>query len=373
MGHPLLYEINTRCWLRELSQRHGEAITLANVPATEFQYWHRLGFTHIWLMGVWSTGPRSRAFSLRQTALLEECAALLSDLGEADIGGSPYAISGHGISRDLGGEAGLRIFRERLKAHQLKLILDFIPNHTGLDHPWLEKRPDLFVQSPARQPATFLREGPVHPSWLAHGKDPNFPAWSDTAQLDYRNPATRDSMIEELKSVASLCDGVRCDMAMLVLNEVFARNWQAFPGPATTPTEEFWPGAIAAVKKAAPEFLFLAEVYWDLEPPLQSLGFDYAYDKRLYDLIVAWQAVQTQTRLLSAPREFLERSANFFENHDEPRIASLLSPAEHRAAALLILSLPGLRLLHEGQLTGATTHLKVHLARRPHAPAQPEL
>ena len=65
-------------------------------------------------------------------------------------------------------------------------------------------------------------------------------------------------------------------MAMLVLPEVFERTWGMRP-------QQFWPKAIARVRGAHPGFLFMAEVYWDLEWTLQQQGFDYAYDKRLYD------------------------------------------------------------------------------------------
>src|SRR5207247_8490354 len=136
---------------------------------------------------------------------------------------------------------------------------------------------------------------------------------------------------------------------------------------------EFWADAIQVVKKAHPDFLFLGEVYWDLEARLQSLGFDYTYDKRLYDHLVYRNATEVQRHLLGVTPEFVTASAHFLENHDEPRIASILSLAEHRAAALLTFGLPGLRLLHDGQLTGARIKIPVQLARRPAEPAQPEI
>jgi len=111
--------------------------------------------------------------------------------------------------------------------------------------------------------------------------------------------------------------------------------------------------------------LFLGEVYWDLETLLQSLGFDHTYDKRLYDYLVCRNHTEVQRHLLGVTPGFVEASAHFLENHDEPRIASLLSLPEHRAAALLTFGLPGLRLLHDGQLTGARIKTPVHLTRRP--------
>ena len=62
--------------------------------------------------------------------------------------------------------------------------------------------------------------------FIACGRDPFFPPWRDVAQLNYFNPATREAMIGVLTTIAQHCDGVRCDMAMLVLNDVFAQTWQ---------------------------------------------------------------------------------------------------------------------------------------------------
>jgi hypothetical protein len=267
----------------------------------------------------------------------------------------------------------LKKFRTQLHAHGLRLLLDFVPNHLGLDHSWIVERPDLFVQVPEPAPETFQTETKSGRRWLAHGKDPNFHAWIDTAQLDHRRADTRERMIELLQSVARHCDGVRCDMAMLLLNEVFAKTWEKFPCPAAAPQREFWADAIAAVKKSQPDFLFLGEVYWDLEARLQSLGFDYTYDKRLYDYLVYRNVAEIQRHLSSVTPDFVSASAHFLENHDEPRIASILSLPEHRAAALLTFGLPGLRLVHDGQLTGARIKTPVQLARRPIEPAQPEI
>jgi glycosidase len=373
MSHPLLYELNTRCWLRELSERHSQSIRLGNVPDAEFARWQQLGFTHVWLMGVWTIGPLSRAISLLDPELRRAGGVAAPNVSEADVLGSPYAIADYRVPEALGGEDGLRRFRKQLQARGLKLLLDFVPNHLGLDHPWVTTRPGLFVQSAGDTNDTFLQESPAGSRRLAHGKDPNFPAWKDTVQLDYRRPETRQAAIELLQFVAQRCDGVRCDMAMLLLNDVFARNWQRYPWSEPAPETEFWAEAIQAIKMPKPDFLFLAEAYWDLEAQLQALGFDYTYDKRLYDYLVYHNHTETQRHLLSVTPEFVAASAHFLENHDEPRIASILSPAEHRAAALLILGLPGMRFLHNGQLAGARVRTRVQLGRRQSEPPQPDI
>src|SRR5215468_1296871 len=194
MGHPLLYEIDTRCWLRELSERHGRNVTLATVPDDEFVRWQRLGCTHIWLMGAWASGPRARALALTTPDLRRVYDAVLPGWREEDVAGSPYAVADYKVPLGLGGETGLQEFRRQLQAHGMKLILDFVSNHMGVDHPWVNEQPDLFVQSLTSLPGTFAVETPVGTRWLAHGKDPYFPAWTDTVQIEYRRVAARAAM-----------------------------------------------------------------------------------------------------------------------------------------------------------------------------------
>jgi glycosidase len=160
-------------------------------------------------------------------------------------------------------------------------MLDFVPNHTALDHPWVEDHPEYYVPGTeadlARAPQNYIRVRRTRGDrLLAHGRDPYFPGWPDTLQLDYGNPATQEAMIGELLKIAGQCDGVRCDMAMLVLPDVFERIWGR-----RAPV--FWPKATQRVRQQVPGFRFMAEVYWDLEWTMLQQGFDYAYDKRLYD------------------------------------------------------------------------------------------
>jgi len=376
MTHPFLYEINTRCWLRELAQRHdGMPVTLANVPPAELDAWQRQGFTHIWLMGVWTVGPRTRAEAFKHADLLKAYNFLLPDWQPEDILGSPYAIADYQVPPALGGDSGLDIFRQELHRRGLKLILDFVPNHLGFDHPWVTERPEWLVHSATEVPGTFLQETRQGPLWIAHGKDPHFAPWCDTVQVEYRRADARAAMSDLLHSVAARCDGVRCDMAMLELNEVFAGTWAHLPVQPGSPAPgtEFWADVIPAVKQAHPGFIFLAEVYWGLEGRLQSLGFDYTYDKHLFDLLVYQQTAAVGPALLAAPESYVAASAHFLENHDEERIAARLPLAEHRAAALVILALPGMRFLHEGQLIGEPHHYPVQLGRRPLTPPNPEI
>jgi len=176
-----------------------------------------------------------------------------------------------------------------------------------------------------------------------------------------------------LLQIAAQCDGVRCDMAMLLLNDVFYKTWASFPNGDAPVGEEFWKSAIAAAKQAHPGFIFLAEVYWGLERRLQSLGFDYTYDKALYDKLLSREPASVQHHIAELSNEGLGHGAHFLENHDEPRIAGLMSVAEQRAATLVMLGVPGLRFLHEGQLAGARLRAPVQLIRRPQESPNPEI
>src|SRR6185437_12815583 len=249
-----------------------------------------------------------------------------------------------------------------LQDRQLRLMLDFVPNHTALDHPWVEVHPEYYI------PGTELdlAHAPQNYTWvkrrggdrlLAHGRDPYFAGWPDTLQLNYGNPALQEAMIGELLKIAGQCDGVRCDMAMLILPDVFERTW----GIAAQP---FWPKATQRVREQVPDFCFMAEVYWDLEWTLQQQGFAYTYDKRLYDRLREEHARPVREHFLAA-LDYQTRMARFLENHDEPRAAAAFPPGVHEAAAVLTFLSPGLRFFHQGEFTGRKKRISPHLGRGP--------
>jgi hypothetical protein len=186
------------------------------------------------------------------------------------------------------------------------------------------------------------------------------------AQLDYFNPDTRAAMVGELRAIAQHADGARCDMAMLALTDVFGRTWGPLLREAP-PSTEFWSDARAAV----PGFTLIAEVYWDLEWRMQQLGFDFTYDKPLYDRLVHGDPRDVRAHL-GADDAFQRRSARFIENHDEPR--SVVSLGDRvRAAAVVISTIPGLRFYHDGQFEGRRARLPVQLGVMPDEPVDAAL
>jgi glycosidase len=336
-----LYEINARAFCGRFDQISSD--WLCNIAG--------LGFNAIWLMGAWLIGPGSKAMS-----------RVLS----TEFEGSPFAISDYEFSPEMGGRAAYLDLLRRARGTGLRVMLDFIPNHMGLDCPWIGEDATQFIRSdPAlrkQDPADYYLHstGEV----IAHGKDPYFPPWFDTAQLDYSSENLRRRQIANLKRISQDADGVRCDMAMLVLRDYFRGRWYPsapegwFDGKMP---REFWEEAITEIKLAFPEFIFLAEAYWGKEPELQRLGFDLTYEKSLYDALVARNAGWVK-ELLSRPVDQLRRSLFFIENHDEPRAASVFETEENLAAMAMLLTLPGSVLVHQGQAEGFRQRLPIQLA-----------
>jgi hypothetical protein len=372
--HPLLYEVNIRAVISERSAVLGRPATLDDLSDEQLDAMAALGFDWVWLLGVWQTGETGRKGSRSRVEDREADTALLPDFTDDDVCGSPFAITDYAVHPDLGGDAALERLRGRLAARGIRLMLDLVPNHTSMDHRWLRDHPDRYVQGTAEGRALapqgwFEVELEGGRLVVAHGRDPRFDSWTDTAQLDYRSPALRSAMLEVLSSVAARCDGVRCDAAMLQEPDVFSSTW---PGAPIGADDGFWPGAIAAVRATWPGFVFMTEVDWDLEWRLQQHGFDYTCDRRLYDRLRKGAATPVRGHLRSDPI-FAQRSARFLESHDQPRAAAVFSPATHRAAAILTYLVPGLALFHEGQLEGRTIRAPLHLRRRPAEPVDPEL
>jgi glycosidase len=360
--YPSLYQINTRVWLTELARALGKHATLDDIPDAELNRLAEMGFDWIWFLSVWQTGPAAQQVSRNNAGWRNEFQETLPDLKEEDIAGSGFAIQNYTVHRDLGGADALARLRRRLKERGLKLMLDFVPNHMASDHPWVDEHPEYFVHGSEsdlqRAPQNYCRVQTANkPLVLAYGRDPYFDGWPDTLQLNYGNPELQQAMIAELERIAGQCDGVRCDMAMLVLPEVFERTW-------SITTEAFWPKATDAVRRDNPDFQFMAEVYWDMEWTMQQQGFDYAYDKRLYDRLREGHARPVREHF-HAGLDYQNKLARFLENHDEPRAAATFSPEVHEAAAVITFLSPGLRFFHQGQFEARKKRISPHLVRAP--------
>ena len=265
-----LYEINTRVWLAEPLQCGRRLLADAD---QEFRKWATF-IDAIWLMGC---GPSeySRELALNDQELTAAFSKVLPDWKPEDVASSPYSVLDYRVDENLGGNAGLARFREKLKDHSTKLLLDFVPNHTAVEHPWVTTNPDFYINIPENVMDRVGREDyfiTQDNRQIACGRVLQAPSWKDTLQLNYANPNLRQALIDTLHTIALLCDGVRCDTAITGLREVFRRTWGELGCQMET---EFWDRAIADVKKTSPDFLFIAEIYGEFEWQLQQLGFDF--------------------------------------------------------------------------------------------------
>ncbi len=335
-------------------------MTLGSVPSTTWDTLRGLGIDLVYLLGLWRRSAISRDIARTEKSLFSAYDVALPGWRAADIVGSAFSISAYEPDPAVGTWDDLDAVRRALNQRGMGLIVDFVPNHTGFDHAWLTAHPDRYVTAPGAvfrtRPSDFraIDDAAGQSRYVACGRDPNFAAWTDVAQLNYFNNGTRAAMVETLRTVAQHADGARCDMAMLVLNDVFARTWASLvdtPPPRT----EFWSEARAAV----PGFTLIAEVYWDREWQLQQLGFDFAYDKRLYDRLRRGDGPGVRAHL-TADLTFQNRLARFIENHDEERSATAFGVRD-RSAAVAISTLPGLRFYHDGQFEGRRVRVPMQL------------
>ncbi len=366
--YPVIYEINTWVWLGELSLKYQRPVDLASVPVHEWEAIAAHGFDAVWFMGVWERSPAGIDVSMHNKGLLEDFRRALPDFVAKDNVGSPYCVRRYVVDEHLGGSKGLAAARSALKERGLQLILDFVPNHVAPDHPWVRAHPEYFIsgndEDLRRDPASFIKIGS---SVIACGRDPYFPAWQDVLQLNAFDQGLRQAVFDTVSSIAEQCDGIRCDMAMLMLNDIFACTWGTRAGEK--PVNDYWKILIPAIKAKYGQFKFIAEAYWDLEWELQQQGFDYCYDKKLYDRLAHANAEDVRLHLL-AELPYQQKLIRFIENHDEPRAAATFPSGKGCAAAVATLTLVGAKLLYEGQFEGLKVRLPVFLDRRPVEPVE---
>lgn len=351
-----LYEINTRSWIKKF----GEDATLKDIPE---EYWSSLrsrGMDYVWLMGIWETSVESIEACCFHPDLMRVYDHTDPDWTRGDVQGSPYAIEDYQVSSLLGSWDDLALIYQKIKENDLNLILDFIPNHFNAYSQLITSNPEVFIEVSeaiySSDPHSYFRRDG---KYFAHGRDPYFPAWTDTVQINYSNPATHQLMTERLQKIATVSDGVRCDMAMLVLPELFLNTWGSVLGP-TSYVDDFWSLTIEKIKNQNPGFIFIAESYWDTEWTLQQMGFDFTYDKKLHDLLVSGDNYALKGHL-RAEEEYQRKSLHFIENHDEPRSMQVLGETRSKAAAVIMSTTPGMHLFYDGQWEGHRIKMPVQL------------
>ena len=363
--NSVLLQLNTRVWFNELKKsfkKVSEPFYLDLIPVSVWQSFKDQGFDVIYLLGVWKVDTLTKDMFDKKN-LKEEFDRVLPDWTWEDTCGSPFSINEYVINPVLGNEKTLSALHEKLNSIGLELVLDFVPNHFGLQTPYVE-RENLFIEEKNFSGSTKdydVLESSHGKKAIYHGKDPYFPPWEDTFQLDYSSQETRAFMIDQMLSIAKVADGIRCDMAMLLVSRIFQQNWGwKLSGKIT---EEFWKVAIEKAKAFNPEFTFIAEVYWDMEEELINLGFDYCYDKKLYDSLRD-QNFDAVNYCLTRNAYFQDKTTRFLENHDEERAVNVFNDFIYLISMEITYLLPGLKFFHEGQLEGRRIKDSLFLQKR---------
>jgi hypothetical protein len=364
LTNPKLYEINTRVWLKKVNKK------LADLPFTFFTNLAQKGINIVWLMGLWKTTPRTIDKYCFTQELVNSYDKALKGWKKEDVIGSPYAIDEYEVNPEIGCWDDLIDLKSKLNNIGIKLLLDFVPNHFSVESKVLKNHPDIFLQVDEefyqKDPFTFFRNQFNPKIILAHGRDPLFPPWQDTVQVNYFNRNARDYLCTILLKLVDVCDGVRCDMAMLPMNNVFFNTWVGVLNKSNfiRPVDEFWEMAIKTVRRENSNFIFLAEAYWDLEWDLQQLGFDFTYDRRLTDRLASGYLPEVIAHL-KAERDFQNKSVRFIENHDELRAITKFGKFRSLAAATVISTIQGMKFYYDGQFEGKKIKLPLQLGREP--------
>lgn len=373
---PVLYEISTRPWLYSLAESGlaancGQYVCLRDVPLSEWQRIADDSVDMVWLMGVWQLGEFGLQHD-RVPAMLDGFKNELPDVTADDVIGSPYAVQQYTFNTDIGTSADLAAVRKTLHQLGMQLMLDFVPNHGAVDSVLVNSTPSVFMQKPSSYSSHsdwwIERDGKT----FSYGRGPYDGPWTDTLQYNYWSTSTIEVMTKTLEFIASQADAIRCDMGMLLLNEVIERTWGDVMSANgfSRPSEEFWKVAIDAVRKQYPDTVFMAEAYnYDMTSPpektfLQNLGFDVVYDKTVLDDLKTGDLDTLRTYIGSQSQGFFQATAHFVENHDEHRSAENLKGQQQAFAGSVVAStIPGVKLFYFGQFDGFAKKLDVQLRR----------
>ena len=395
MGRLVLVAKHLDVWLYQLSQRYGRRIaTLDQIPDEILEELNAQGFNGLWPVGLWRRSPASRAIK--------------HQFGNLHAEASAYAVYSYEAGERFGGEVALDDLQRRAAKAGLRLGVDMVPNHTGLDAPWMAEHPQRYLSVPDNPlPNNYAFSGPNlsadprfelrledhyadqsdaavvfqrrdtrsgRTDYVYHGNDGVGVPWNDTAQLDFLNPDTRRAVIDQIVAVARRFPIVRFDAAMTLVRRHVQRLWYPKRGQQgfiytrqdyrlsnkefeRRLPREFWAEAVERLRAEAPDSLLLAEAFWLLEGVfVHQLGLHRAYNSgfmhnlREEDNQAFRQSIQDA--LLFDPR-LLAHYGNFLSSPDEPSTAEQFGRSDkYFAAATLLATLPGTPLFDHGQVEG---------------------
>jgi Alpha amylase, catalytic domain len=338
-----LYQIHTRDFLFKISP----TAKLKDVPVGFWQDLKLKGINQIYLLGVWSVCDFAHNLAKK---------SYITTASQTTVG-SCFSIDDYTIDPIIATEQEFLDFKKMINGLEMNLVLDFIPNHFGCSTPLLDSNPEVFLKT--TQPDLDSQ------FWFDHngikflyGKDPNFGSWHDTVQVDYSNPKTHAFMKQKLEYIATMCDGVRCDMSMLVESEIFQRTWSNLLQRELPPYSSFWQTVIPKIKNLYPNFIFIAEVYWEMEKQMIGSGFDYVYNKSFLDYLIHQDYAKLQANL----RYFnVDHCVYFLENHDENRSASTLEKSKISLCVVLLCFLGGIQFFYDQQWQGQSVRNPIQI------------
>jgi len=396
MPTAVLIAKSTYVWLAQMSRQYGRWIgRLDEIPDEELAVLSRRGMNSLWLIGIWE---RSRA----SKTIKQLC-------GNQDAVASAYSLFDYAIAEDLGGEAAYIHLRDRAYHHGIRLASDMVPNHMGIDSPWVVEHPDWFMSRPEPPYPAYSFNGPDlsqdgrveikiedhyfeqsdaavvfrrrdrqsgETRYIYHGNDGTSYPWNDTAQLDYLNPAVREQVIQTILHVARLFPVIRFDAAMTLAKRHFHRLW--FPGPGTSGAipsraeygmsqaefdrcmpHEFWREVVDRVAAEVPGTLLLAEAFWLMEGYfVRTLGMHRVYNSAFMVMLrdednAKYRSVIKNT--IEFDPDILKRYVNFMSNPDERTAIDQFGKGDKCfGVAAMMATLPGLPMFGHGQIEGFT-------------------
>jgi glycosidase len=408
MARTVLIAKSTYVWLDQLSRVHSRAITrLDQIPDEELHALAQRGFNALWLIGLWERSPASQRIK-------RLC-------GNPEAVASAYSLYDYRIAADLGGAGAYEALRDRARAHGIRLASDMVPNHMGIDSPWVIEHPEWFLALPASPFAAYRFEGPNlsddgrvevkiedhyydrsdaavvfrrvdrwtgDTRFVYHGNDGTSFPWNDTAQLDFTKADVREAVIQTILRVARQFPVIRFDAAMTLAKQHFQRLWFPRPGhggaipsraerslsqaqfDAAMPAE-FWREVVDRVAAEAPGTLLLAEAFWLMEGYfVRTLGMHRVYNSAF--MIMLRDEDNAQYRLvmkntLEFDPAILERYVNFMNNPDERTAVDQFGTGDkYFGVCTLMATIPGLPMFGHGQVEGFTERYGMEYRRAYH-------
>ncbi|MGB9585824.1 MAG: alpha-amylase family glycosyl hydrolase, partial [Anaerolineales bacterium] len=396
MPRVVMIAKNTYVWLDQLSKKYQQPIYhLDQIPEAELEQLAKWGFTALWLIGLWERSPASQRIKQLR--------------GNPDAVASAYSLFDYTIANDLGGEDAYRIFTEKAQKYGIRLASDMVPNHMGIDSPWVINHPQWFISVDESPFPSYTFNGP-NLSWndrvgiyiedhyynntdaavvfkrvdnwsgdvryIYHGNDGTSMPWNDTAQLNYLLPEVREAVIQTILHVAKRFPIIRFDAAMTLTKRHYQRLWFPEPGSggdipsrsehaltreqfnAAFPNE-FWREVVDRVAQEVPDTLLLAEAFWLMEGYfVRTLGMHRVYNSAFMNMLrdeknLEYRLVLKNT--LEFDPQILKRYVNFMNNPDERTAVDQFGKGDkYFGICTMLATLPGLPMFGHGQIEGFT-------------------